>query len=50
MTKPTWDKIFYAILSCHSERSKESRIVSGSITYGDKSEMFRFAQHDSAVK
>jgi len=33
---------------CRSERSEESQIIFGLIEI-DKSEMFRFAQHDSAV-
>src|SRR5256885_4616265 len=34
---------------CHSERSEESRIKSASIQQRSYTEMFRFAQHDSAI-
>jgi hypothetical protein len=39
-----------AISQCHSERSEESLTISGVIiTYGNGREVFRFAQHDSAI-
>src|SRR5947199_7905158 len=34
---------------CHSERSEESRIKSASIQQRSYTEMFRFAQHNSAI-
>ena len=41
---PPWITV---ILECHSERSEESLATSGPIMHN--TEMFRFAQHDSAI-
>ena len=38
-----------AFTTCHSERSEESRIKSESARNRNRLEMFRFAQHDSAI-